>query len=53
MKNGWAILLLCLTIEYTIAVLLETLLTGAFSTKKGVSINNIPYCYKWFVSIYI
>ena len=39
MKNGWAILLLCLTIEYTIAVLLETLLTGAFSTKKGVSLT--------------
>ena len=39
MKNGWAILLLCLMIEYTIAVLLETLLTGAFSTKKGVSLT--------------
>lgn len=39
MKNGWAILLLCLTIEYTIAVLLEMLLTGAFSTKKGVSLT--------------
>ena len=39
MKNGWAILLLCLTIEYTIAVLLEMLLTGCFFYEKGVSLT--------------
>ena len=38
-KDGWAILLLCLTVQYMITILLETLLTGVFTTDMAITLT--------------
>lgn len=38
-KDGWAVLLLCLTVQYMITILLETLLTGVFTTDMAITLT--------------
>lgn len=38
-KDGWAVLLLCLTVQYMITVLLETLLTGVFTADMAMTLT--------------